>query len=235
MSDPSAKDPSSVRRVVLVHGLWFRATFMGVLARRLERRGYSVLPFNYRTTRTPLERNARRLRLTLERQAPGGAHLVGHSLGGLLLLHMLAREGWTAPGRLLLLGTPLQGSAVARAARSWPASELAFGHAEGPLHRGHGQPGEGAWPADRDSGMIAGDRPFGLGLLTGALEKPHDGTVAVAETRHPGLDDHIVLPVTHTGMIYARESARQAGIFLARGRFDHDDDEASGSRSGDER
>jgi pimeloyl-ACP methyl ester carboxylesterase len=193
---------------------------MGAFARRLERQGFTVLRFNYRTTRTPLKRSARRLRHLLTRQAPDGAHLIGHSLGGLLLLHLLVREQWRAPGRLLFLGTPLQGSAVARVAGSWPAADKLFGHAEGPLERGHRSAGDG-WPPARDSGMIAGDRALGLGLLTGALAPPHDGTVAVAETRHPDLTDHIVLPVTHTGMIYSRQVARQAGKFLTEGHFDH--------------
>ncbi len=51
----------------------------------------------------------------------------------------------------------------------------------------------------------------------------HDGTVSVAETRHPGLTDHVALPTTHTGMIFSPMVARQAIHFLDRGRFARDD------------
>jgi hypothetical protein len=144
-----------------------------------------------------------------------GAHLVGHSLGGLLILQMLLDSGWGAPGRLLFLGTPLQGSAVARRVGSWPGMERLLGHAEGPLGAGHR-----GWPSDRESGMIAGTMPiFGLGLLAGGLARPNDGTVAVSETVHPGLTDRIELRVTHTGMLYSQAVARQAAEFLRHGRF----------------
>jgi hypothetical protein len=69
--------------------------------------------------------------------------------------------------------------------------------------------------------MIAGSRGVGLGLLLGGPGGPGDGTVAVAETRAEGLADHLVLPVTHTGMLFSRAVVRQAGEFLQAGRFDH--------------
>jgi hypothetical protein len=67
--------------------------------------------------------------------------------------------------------------------------------------------------------MIAGVRPVGLGRLVGGLEPPHDGTVAVAETRVDGLADHVCLPVTHTGMLIAPGVAAHAARFLLTGGF----------------
>lgn len=199
-----------------MHGLWFRVQFMSVLAKRLESHGYRVHPFNYRTTGVPIERNARRLELFMQRNLPDGAHLVGHSLGGLLTLNMLALGGWDAAGRVLFMGTPLQGSSVARRAKDWPLVGRLFGHAEGALETGHP-----SIPDDRECGMIAGSQGMGLGRLTGRLEKPNDGTVTVAETRHPSLTDHVLLPVTHSGMIYSRQASEQAAAFLSQGRFNH--------------
>jgi len=207
-----------IPNVVLVHGLWFRELWLRVLARRLEDAGFRVKGFNYASTRAPLERSARRLQHLCERDYPRGVHLVGHSLGGLLILHMLEVGGWDRPGRVLFMGTPLSGSAVARRTASWPGASLLLGEASEALAEGHASwPGD--WPSDRTIGMIAGNRPLGLGRLSGHLEKPHDGTVTVAETRHPGLTAHIEMPVTHTGMIYSRPVARQVTSFLTRGRF----------------
>jgi pimeloyl-ACP methyl ester carboxylesterase len=203
-----------IPHVVMVHGLWFRELWMRVLARRLEASGFRVKGFNYHSTRVPLERSALRLQHLCERDFPHGVHLVGHSLGGLLILQMLQAGRWSKPGQILFLGTPLTGSAVARRAAAWPGATLLLGEAVGPLVTGHR-----GWPAERLTGMIAGTRPVGLGVISGGLQKPHDGTVSVVETRHPRLTEHIQLPVTHTGMLYSGTVARQATAFLTRGRF----------------
>lgn len=207
---------SEVRDLVLLHGLWFRADFMTLMARRLRAGGFRVHLFNYRSTSTPLERSARRLELFLQRKLPEGAHLVGHSLGGVLIAHTLSHADWAAPGRMVFMGSPLQGSTVARRVLGWPGAPQLFGHARQPL-------GEAvqSWPEGREGGMIAGNLALGLGQITGRLPGPNDGTVCVAETRHPGLSDHLVLPVTHTGMIYSPLVAQQAVAFLRNGRFEH--------------
>ncbi|HZP89005.1 MAG TPA: hypothetical protein VFB54_19495, partial [Burkholderiales bacterium] len=69
-------------------------------------------------------------------------------------------------------------------------------------------------------GVIAGTRRFGLGCVFVTLQGPNDGVVTVEETRLPGLTDHLVMPVTHSGMIVSARVARQVGVFLKTGRFD---------------
>lgn len=203
-----------IPHVVLVHGLWFRELWLRVLAARLERAGFRVKGFNYPSTKVSLARNAMRLQHLCARDYPDGVHLVGHSLGGLLILQMLEAGRWTKPGKVLFMGTPLSGSAVARRAADWPGASLLLGAASDVLVEG--VPG---WPEDRITGMIAGSRGVGLGVIAGGLQKPHDGTVSVVETRHPRLTEHVTLPVTHTGMIYSGAVTRQVVSFLNRGRF----------------
>jgi pimeloyl-ACP methyl ester carboxylesterase len=203
-----------IPHVVLVHGLWFRESWLRILGRRLEQAGYRVKGFSYRSTRVPLERSAMRLQHLCDRDFPKGVHLVGHSLGGLLILQMLEAGQWSRPGRVVFLGTPLTGSAVARQASRWPGASLLLGAAANPLLEGVQR-----WPENRQMGMIAGSRSVGLGRITGGLPKPNDGTVAVAETRHEGLSGHITLPVTHTGLIFSEPVSRQVLSFLTRGRF----------------
>lgn len=204
-----------IPHVVLVHGLWFRESWLRVLGGRLEQAGYKVKGFSYHSTRMPLERSAKRLQHLCTRDYPNGVHLVGHSLGGLLILQMLETGHWTRPGRVLFLGTPLTGSAVARQASQWPGANLLLGAAADPLLDGVQH-----WPEHREIGMIAGSRPVGLGRLTGGLPQPNDGTVAVAETQHDGLKDHITMPVTHTGLIFSEPVSRQVLGFLATGQFE---------------
>ena len=83
-------------------------------------------------------------------------------------------------------------------------------------------------------GVIAGNRPYGLGQLflryhnrkLRKADKPplneqlaHDGTVYIEETKIEAAADHIVLPVSHTGMLMNPEVAEQTKYFLEHGRF----------------
>lgn len=176
--------------------------------------GFTARGFSYATTRRPLRDGAAGLLDFCQQSEAETTHLLGHSLGGLLILLMLQDHEWRRPGRVLFLGSPLNGSAVARRALSWPGGEHLFGRAKtlltsGALH----------WPDQRETGLIAGTRGLGLGRVTGGLEVPNDGTVSVAETLHPGLSAHQELPVTHTGMLYSAQVAEAAAGFLRSGHF----------------
>ena len=51
--------------------------------------------------------------------------------------------------------------------------------------------------------------------LADSIHDPgNDGTVAVSETRIPGLTDHLVLPHSHFGMLLAADVAAQVACFL---------------------
>ncbi len=64
--------------------------------------------------------------------------------------------------------------------------------------------------------------PHGLGSLLGAIGDASDGTVALDETRLPGLADHCVVAASHSGLVFSPEAARQTAAFLRDGRFRHD-------------
>jgi hypothetical protein len=54
------------------------------------------------------------------------------------------------------------------------------------------------------------------------MQEDSDGTVAVSETKLPGHSAHLVLPVSHMGMLASARVARHVGAFLAEGRFPPD-------------
>jgi pimeloyl-ACP methyl ester carboxylesterase len=200
--------------VVLVHGLWFGAWSLAVLSRRLEKAGFAPLRFRYRSTRASLEEHAAALRHFIGPRGDPELHFVAHSLGGLVTLRMLADNGDLPPGRVVLLGSPLRGSASARKSTELPGGGRLIGAVRSALSSGITVPLIG-----RDIGMIAGSRSVGLGLLLGGLDGPGDGTVAVSETRSEGLREHRLLPVTHTGMLFSKEVAREVTGFLRTGNF----------------
>jgi hypothetical protein len=77
----------------------------------------------------------------------------------------------------------------------------------------------------REIGVIAGSLPLGIGRVVAPdLPAPSDGVVSVAETRLPAMRDHIVLNVSHAGMLISHAVARQICAFLREGAFEHRDE-----------
>jgi pimeloyl-ACP methyl ester carboxylesterase len=201
--------------VILVHGLWFGAWAMTRLAARLESGGFRVRKFAYSTRSGDLSAHARDLLAFAGFAGTPELHFVGHSLGGLVILKALSASQALPPGRVVLLGSPLDGSSVARKSTRIPGARKLLGEASAALQLGYKQ-----IPGERKTGMIAGSRSIGLGLLLGGAGKPGDGTVGAHETRADGLADHLVLPVSHTGMLYSKKVARQTTHFLQTGGFE---------------
>lgn len=200
--------------IILVHGLWFGAWAMRPLARRLAFTGLPVRRFGYHSTRFSLDEHAQRLNEFAQRSDVETRHFVAHSLGGLVTLRMFSLFPETRPGRVVMLGSPLKGSVVARKASHIPGSKALLGEVQQALWKGYPRLRSG-----HENGVIAGSRSIGLGTLVGAHRMEGDGTVALKETRIGGLTDYIILPVTHTGMLYSKEVARQAVFFIRRGHF----------------
>ena len=72
----------------------------------------------------------------------------------------------------------------------------------------------------RAVGVVAGRTPRGIGRLFADLGGEHDGTVAVAETRLPGIAAHCVVDASHTGLVVSAAARRQVLRFLRDGRFE---------------
>jgi pimeloyl-ACP methyl ester carboxylesterase len=201
--------------VVLVHGIWMRGGSLFVIARRLQSGGFTCHPFTYASVRRTAAQNAERLHAFSGRLDADIVHFVGHSLGGIVVLHLFDRYPQQRPGRVVFLGSPVNGSAVARRSAANPVSRLLLGNSLGRALLG----GTPAWHGTRDLGVIAGSRPFGVGRVLGVLRGANDGTVSIDETRIAGAIDHIVLPVTHSGMAISRPVADQVRAFLRDGEF----------------
>lgn len=201
--------------VVLIHGLWKTGGDMWRLRRRLEKAGYECRNFKYHSLKNSPEENARRLHQFVSTLDAPVIHYVCHSLGGIVLLRYFDLHPNLIRGRVVLLGSPVNGSEVAkRLSKHWYSRWLIGRSAnEGLLGAGP------VWNSWRDIGIISGTMPVGIGLLSGRLPSPHDGTVSVSETVLHGATDFISLPVTHTGLLYSTKVAQQTITFLRAGKF----------------
>jgi triacylglycerol esterase/lipase EstA (alpha/beta hydrolase family) len=209
-----------VADIVLVHGLWNRGWSMLAMAKRLRNRGHDVMVFSYPTRGDSLDGHADALHAFinenwLDDSGCGELNLVGHSMGGLVILNMLARIGDLPGGRIVLMGTPVKGAAVVKRLEKLPGQNFLFGKVKDGLLQGFGQTTSG-----HETGVISGTRAFGFGQIAGKHGEPNDGTVAVSETRLDGVKDHVELEVAHSEMLVSSEVVQQVDHFLLHGIFE---------------
>jgi pimeloyl-ACP methyl ester carboxylesterase len=190
--------------VVLLHGLARTRHSMAGLARHLTRAGFVTWSRSYPSRRLSIAAAAEVVAGWIARELPAAQPLaaVTHSLGGILVRHMAARIPFA---RVVMLAPPNQGSRLSRALRD----RAFFQWLCGPAGQEIAAAGDGeAWPAlAAATAVIAGTRarlgwnPTGwLSRSLGAFaaDEPNDGTLAVAETRLPGMSAFATVDASHT-------------------------------------
>jgi pimeloyl-ACP methyl ester carboxylesterase len=209
--------------VVLVHGIWSNGIDLWRLRLKLKQAGYDVHIFNYHVWQAPAAELAQKLHDRISNIDADVIHFVGHSFGGIIVLHLFDQFPFATrcknDGRIVLLGCPVNGSEVGKRVSRSAATRWALGHT---IDAGGLFGDVPEWKGWQDIGVIAGSVPLGIGMLTGGPEFPHDGTVSVAETRLKNATDFVVLPVSHSGMLISAEVAHHVITFLRAGRFDDD-------------
>ena len=203
------------RDVVLVPGLWMPGIAMTVLQARLAKAGYAPRVFVYRG-RAPHEANVEALaRFVHEQVGNRPAHFVGHSLGGVVILDMLARHRGIRAATAVLLGAPVRGCMAGRrlgrhALGRWMLGECAP----------RWQECEARWERPEPLGVVAATRPFGLGRVLGPLPGDNDGVVRVEETTVQGMAQRVLVREGHSVLIVSARVARMVCGFFEKGRFD---------------
>lgn len=214
MSGPAS---AADARVVVLHGLWMTRHVMTVLVVNLRRAGFLAESWGYPSRDAPLEANAAALARHLGVLDARAIHVVAHSYGGVVTLRALAERADPRVRRVVLLGSPVAGSAAGAGLARSEGWRIALGHsarvwAEGPNVR---------VPEGIEVGSIAGTARIGLGAFVTRFADPNDGVVRVSETRLAGLADHLTLETSHSGMVLSGRVAGEVAHFLAHGRFRH--------------
>ena len=210
--------------VILLHGLARGPRSMLPLQHALEGQGYRVENVGYASRHAPVE--------TLAEQAIAPAlnkcsqarrvHFVTHSLGGILVRQYLRQHSVENLGRVVMLGPPNRGSEVVDRLGTWPGFHFINGDAGMQLGVAADSLPNQLGAAAFELGVIAGNRSINP-LLSLVIPGDNDGKVSVSNTRLEGMQDHLVMPVTHPLMMRDKRVIAQVIHFLKTGAFRHDD------------
>ncbi len=199
---------NSKESIVFVHGLWVGRWIWVAFRRFFKAKGYMTYSFGYSTTNQPVEKSTMQLAAFVNSRPEQTVHLVAHSMGGIVSVRSLSKIN--KPGKLVLLGSPINGSSVAHRIKQRGWHKWMLRHATEPLGNGVIEaPGHG-----RKTMMIAGNAPYGLGRLIGGSSGDNDGTVDVNETVADWVDHHVQINCSHTGMLRNKQAMQMTWDFM---------------------
>jgi pimeloyl-ACP methyl ester carboxylesterase len=205
--------------VILVHGLYLSALTTFWWERHLRGQGYAAQSVSYASMLNTLSQNALALAEHIKGIEADIIHCVGHSLGGLVILQMLHEHPDARIQRVVLIGCPFNHAYVPTTLAEGPKGRSLIGKSMLQwVQQAPNMP-----PPPIEVGMVAGTRAVGLGrVIRPGLPLPNDGTVAVEETKAPGMRDHITLHVSHTEMLFSPQVMQAMTFFLRNGHFQHE-------------
>ncbi|HEA16306.1 MAG TPA: alpha/beta hydrolase [Pseudoalteromonas prydzensis] len=187
----------TVKRVVVLHGLYMSGFVMRPLCSQLEKSGLDILNLSYNTLSPDRAAIFKQIDDFIDDK---NTALVCHSMGGLVARAYLAANSEQSQNvtKVITLGTPHKGSHIARRMQQKGFDVFLKNSVEFLLTE------NGDWPFNAKLYSIAGDLPIGLMPLI-AKGSQSDGTVLIDETKLNGMAEHKVFHLSHTSMIYSRQ------------------------------
>ncbi len=206
--------------VVLLHGIMRTSKSLSRLAAHLAGEGFEILNLDYPSTRQSLAELSEDVHGAVSAFATqiDRVHFVGFSMGGLVIRAYLKAHRPLNLGRVVMIGTPNNGSEIADllkdnrfykallgpAGQQLVTNQAAFRH----LFEDEGY----------ELGVIAG-RNVANPIAAAIFRAPNDGKVSVSSAVHPGCRDHIVIRTNHTLIALSGKTHAETTEFLRAGRF----------------
>lgn len=205
---------------MLLHGLGRTDRAMRPLATRLTDAGFDVHNLRYPSRKETPEALLAEVTSRIDACCADAPvlHLVGHSLGGILIRAYVARQHPDNLGRVVLLAPPNHGSEIVDAVGDWAAFEALLGPTAVQLGTGPDSLPNRLPPPDYDVGVIAGTdtvNPVGSLIIPGE----DDGMVSLESTRLDAMTDFLAVPRSHAFIMTSDDVAGQVEHFLRHGAF----------------
>jgi pimeloyl-ACP methyl ester carboxylesterase len=195
---------------------------MEVLEKYLVGHGYNVINVDYPSTDHTIEYLASVILHDILKQAmdqsPSTIHFVTHSMGGIIVRYYLKQHNLPNLGRVVMISPPNRGSELIDLLKDQAVLERIYGPAAEQLSFDKDSLVQNLGPADFELGIIAGSKSFNP-LYSALLPGPDDGVVTVESMKLEGMDDFIILPLTHGFIIKNENTIAQVIHFLEHGVF----------------
>lgn len=208
--------------VVMLHGLTRTRGSLRRLERRLSREGFRIVNLAYPSNRFSIDTLVDGALADIVArccQVPGTTvHFVTHSVGGIVVRRYLQRHPLPNLGRVVMLTPPNQGAELADRFSNARLFRLIHGPAGQQLATGADSFIASLGPVTFELGIIAGNRSLNP-LFSRLIPGPDDGIIAVDRTRVDGMTAHIVVPYSHTFIMYHGPVIQQVIHFLRTGTF----------------
>jgi len=217
----SAQELDYPDTVVLLHGLGRTSKSMAYMQEKLTETGYRVFNYDYESRKDEIDSLVADLLQYLEtccRRKEPDLHFVTHSLGGILVRALIARERPENLGRVVMLSPPNKGSETVDLLKDYSLFKKILGPASMQLGTDPESFPNSLGPADFELGIITGDRtidPISSWIIPGV----DDGKVAVEKTKLEGMTDFLLVNVSHTYIMENPEVVLEVMHFLENGRF----------------
>ncbi len=201
--------------VILLHGLFSSALLLKPLEWRLRGLGYVVENWNYPGFGGVIEDHGKRLWDKLMAydgdEGVDRIHLVGHSMGGIVIRSALSLGLPRKLHRVVMIATPNKGSHVARILNGFAPW----------LSRMLGQISDADDSfVNRLPWVIEGEGGGEFDLEIGLLMARHDRSVRRSSVDLGNWKDRAIVPSLHSLTLLLGETHRQVAGFLDRGEFD---------------
>lgn len=209
--------------VIVLHGLGEGRRSMKPLVDHLRKHlDATVLSFGYASTAAGLEAHGRALADVISGlPAADSISFVGHSMGNLVVRRWMA----LAPAadlervrKMVMLGPPNQGSELARMVAGVSLLAALSEGAARELVLDWNRVAKDLAITTCPFGIVAGGKGDARGYSV-LLSGDDDAVVRVEETRLPGADDFLLLPVHHAAMMRSPGVQKATLDFLTSGRF----------------
>lgn len=198
--------------VVLIHGLTGHSVLLRPIRSHLQRLGFAVRDWSYWTLPFPITEHSQRLQSDLVRwftdqSSVRRIHLVGHSMGGIVIRAMLSGSEFPdvvkqRVGRVVQLVPPNHGSPVAT---GFCRLGLGFQALQD--------------LSDRHGSFVTGLPDPSGEYCMGILAASRDRVVPLENTHLTHAADHQVVRAGHTTILFRRRTQTLVGNFLRSGAF----------------
>ena len=205
--------------IVLIHGLWMKGPELLYLRYKFWRQGYKTYQFHYASIFKTSEENAANLFQFVSKIDAPTIHLVAHSLGGIVINHLFQHHEIKQSGKVVMIGSPLNGSAAAvyLSKKKYLKHLLGKSVIKGLLGDAPKWNSK-KWSYKRKICIIAGTKGIGAGQIFAhkVMQEANDGTVNLHETQLENADEFHTVPRSHFLLLVSNDVVRIIVNFLGK-------------------